>query len=143
VPGLTAARKKLFIYNTPYNYTGDFMVLMEKLLTGDMKGGIPVWSKTNKIPSRLASELIHSLDDPADSPYYLEGLIRAFGKLPAAGKVELRKALVRVQMGCSINSHSDHVKANKQLFVSQVIEKMLFGFNFLSSEEDVMIDDVK
>ena len=114
---------------------------MEKVFTGDRKINLSNWAKTNKIPARFSKELFQAIDHPTESPYLIEPLMKAFRKLTKKQRLEVRKALIRVQLGCSLNSHSDHVKANKQLFVSQALEKMFFGSNFLSAEDDKHLDE--
>jgi hypothetical protein len=116
---------------------------MEGVFVGSRKARLSEWAKSNRIPERFSRELFRAIDQPSESPFLMEPLIKGFRGLRKRQKMEVRKALIRIQMGCSLNSHSDHVKAGKQLFVSQAIEKIFFGSNFLSSEDEKHLDDSK
>ena len=113
---------------------------MESVFVGSRKDRLSKWARSNKIPDRFSKDLFQAIDHPSESPFLMEPLIKGFRRLTKKQSMEVRKALIRVQMGCSLNSHSDHVKAGKQLFVSQALEKILFGSNFLSAEDDKHLD---
>ena len=116
---------------------------MENVFVGSRKVRLTEWSRLNKIPDRFSNDLFQAIDDPSESPFLMEPLMKGFRKLTKKQRMEVRKALIRIQMGCSLNSHTDHVKAGKQLFVSQALEKIFFGSNFLSAEDDKHLDDTK
>jgi hypothetical protein len=112
----------------------------ESVFTGSRKATVRSWARSSHVPEKFARELYQAIDEPGDSPYLMTSLMAKHRRLTKKGKKEVRMALIRVQMGCSLNSHSDHVKASKQLFVTQVLEKMFFGSNFIS-EEDKHFDE--
>lgn len=109
---------------------------MEKsIITGDRRLSIEKWAKRLKIDIGLAGSITKAVVEPEETPYLLEKISRDFSNLTKNSKKEVRNALLRVQMHCSINSDSDPIKVSKQLFVSQILEKLLFGSNILFGEE--------
>jgi len=114
---------------------------VESVFVGSRNNKLSEWARINNIPDRFSRDLFRAIDNPAESPYLMESLIKSFKKLTKKQTMEVRKALIRIQMGCSLNFHTDHLKANKQLFVSQALEKILFGSNFLSSEDDKHLEE--
>ena len=115
---------------------------MKKLLTGSKRKSLEAWAKLHRLPLGFAKDLLHSINKPSDSVFVMENLIKDFRSLSRKQKEEVRKALIRVQIGCSIDTPHDPVKVKKQLFVSQVIEKLLFGFNLLTTEEESFLEDI-
>jgi len=114
---------------------------MKKLLVGSRNMSLEMWANSHRLPSGFAKSLLHSINEPSDFPFIMEDLIKGFSSLRKKQREEVRKALIRVQVGCSMNTPHDPVKVKKQLFISQVIEKVLFGFNLLSSEEESLIEE--
>ena len=114
---------------------------MKKLLVGNRGQSLDSWARSHKVPPAFAKDLLHSINEPAGFPFVMDNLIEGFSSMKKKQKEEVRKALIRVQLGCSIDNPSDPVKMKKQLFISQVIEKVLFGFNLLSSEEESLIEE--
>ncbi len=65
--------------------------------------------------------IIQAIDNPNELPF----LIEEINSLKQTE--ELRFALVRVQVHSELNMHEDLNKHQKRLYVSQTIEKMLWG----------------
>lgn len=105
------------------------------IITGERHLSIDKWAKRNGISPHLASHLVKSLRDPEEMPYLLQRILDECPGLRGRGKKEVRNALLRVQTYCSINTNSDPIKVSKQLFIAQVLEKLLFGCNMLLSDE--------
>jgi len=110
---------------------------MENVIVGSRKEKLEKWSSRNKISPDLSRLVLTSVEEPEETPYLLEDITQGFGKLPKGARGELRNALLRVQVYCSIESNADPIKVSKQLFISQVLEKLLFGNNLLLCEEDI------
>ena len=105
------------------------------IITGDRGTSLEDWSRKCKVNQQFVNSLAMAVDEPEESPYLLEGIINKFSELKKASRKEVRNALLRVQIHCSINTNSDPIKVSKQLFVSQILEKLFFGNNLLMSEE--------
>lgn len=105
------------------------------IITGDRRLSVEKWARKWKIDMGLAVSLKEAVREPEESPYLLEKLKKSFSGLGKSSKREVRNALLRVQLHCSINSEADPIKVSKQLFVSQILEKFLFGSNMLFGEE--------
>ena len=105
------------------------------IITGNRESSLEDWSKKCKVNQDFVNSLAMVIDEPEESPYLLESLTDSFSSLKKASKNEVRNALLRVQIHCSINTNSDPIKVSKQLFVSQILEKLFFGNNLLMSEE--------
>ncbi len=105
------------------------------VITGDRRMSVDKWAKKKGISSQFAGSLAKSVREPEETPYLLDTMIRSFSGLTKASKKEIRNCLLRVQIHCSINSDSDPIKVSKQLFIAQVLEKLLFGSNILFGEE--------
>ncbi len=110
------------------------MVKLEEVITGERKKGIKAWASANKIKPSLANMIFTSIENPLEFIFFIGKMEKEFEKAPKKAKEEIRNALLRVQIWCSINSHRDPVMGEKQLFISQVIEKLFFGGNLLSEE---------
>ncbi len=108
---------------------------MHDVLIGDKRSSLEKWAKKSKVNLDLAKALEMAIKEPEEAPYLLERIIGSFSRLKKGGKKETRNALLRVQIHCSINSSSDPIKVSKQLFVAQILEKLLFGSNLLLGEE--------
>jgi len=107
----------------------------EGILTGDKGLKLDAWARKAGISLGLAKSMSMSLAEPEETPYLLKGITSMFSKQKKAAKEEVRNALLRVQIYCAINSNSDPIRVSKQLFISEVIEKILFGSNTLMTEE--------
>lgn len=107
------------------------------IITGDRRLSVEKWAKKWKIEMELAGSITKAVREPEETPYLLEKITKDFSHLSRRGKREVRNALLRVQVHCSINSDSDPIKVSKQLFVSQILEKVLFGSNMLFGEDIV------
>ena len=121
----------------------DGMVSTEKILTGNKKWNLEKWRKIFKINETFANNLLRVIEDPVECIFLLDDLINGFKKLSASAKKEVRMSLIRIQIACSINTPSNPAKATKQIFVSEVLEKLFFGSNLLSSEEEKLIESKK
>ncbi len=101
------------------------------------KRGLTVagWAKSSKVPADFSKSLWESIDDPDELPYLLDAVMKGFNKIRGAAREEIRNALMRVQIHCSIHSDSDPIKLSKQLYVTQALERLLFGSNKLLSDE--------
>ena len=119
------------------------MVSTEKILTGNKKWNLEKWRKIFKINETFANNLLRVIEDPVECIFLLDDLISGFKKLSASAKKEVRMSLIRIQIACSINTPSNPAKATKQIFVSEVLEKLFFGSNLLSSEEEKLIESKK
>ena len=71
----------------------------------------------------------------------VEKLLEAVPGIRGKSKEAVRNALLRVQIYCSINSNSDPIRVSKQLYIAQVLEKLILGSNMLF-EEEVEIKEV-
>jgi hypothetical protein len=105
------------------------------VITGDRKLSVEKWAKKKGIGGEFAGSLAKSVREPEETSYLLDSIIKSFSDLKSGSKKEVRNSLLRVQIHCSINSDSDPIKVSKQLFVAQVLEKLLFGCNILFGEE--------
>jgi hypothetical protein len=105
------------------------------IITGDRRLSVEKWARKWKINLELASCVAKAVKEPEETPYLLERILKDFKKVTKKNKKEVRNALLRVQIHCSINSDSDPIKVSKQLFVAQILEKLLFGSNMLFGEE--------
>lgn len=114
--------------------------MREDIITGQKDFGLEAWARKHKMNTVFARSLAKTLDDPDETPYLLNSITDNFEKLKKHCKDELRDALIRVQIYCSIHGNSDPIKLSKQLFVAQTIERLLFGTNILiegaEEEED-------
>ncbi len=111
------------------------------IITGDRNSSLEKWAKKCKVNQEFVDSLAMAIEEPEESPYLLEGVIDSFSGLKMASRKEVRNALLRVQIHCSINTNSDPIKVSKQLFVAQILEKLFFGNNLLMSEE--MVEEEK
>lgn len=118
------------------------MIKLENVLTGEKQKKIAVWAKENKINPDFADMLYESLKEPMDFIFLMGKMEKVFEKMKDEEKHEIRDALLRIQVWCSINAHHDPIKAEKQLYISQVMEKLFFEGNLLL-EDGSSIDDEK
>lgn len=107
---------------------------MESILIGDRGVSLEKWASKNKMDVKFARALSKAVEEPEETTFLLEYINGGFSKLKG-GKKEIRNALLRIQIHCSLNSNSDPIKVSKQLFVAQILEKLLFGSNLLLGEE--------
>ena len=105
------------------------------IITGHRGSSLEEWSRKCKVNRDIVNSLAMAIEEPEQSPYLLEGMRDSFSRLNKASRKEIRNALLRVQIHCSINTNSDPIKVSKQLFVAQTLEKLFFGNNLLMSEE--------
>jgi len=105
------------------------------IFTGDKCVSVEKWARNNKIDPELTKSIVNSVKEPEEAPYLLETIVKSSSKLKWVSKKEIRNGLIRMQVHFSINSDSDHIKAGKQLFIAQVLEKLLFGSNLLLEDE--------
>jgi len=108
--------------------------MKEDIITGIRNMNIKKWASANKIDGRFAAVLADMIEEPDETPYLLKTLTEGFKKLKKPGKNEVRDALIRIQIYCSIHGNSDPIKLSKRLFVAQTIERLLFGTNILLTE---------
>ncbi len=113
------------------------MVKLENVITGDKKMSLVSWTKKYKIDLKLAQMLLKSVKEPMEFLFNLSRMEKTIKKMKKTSREQLRDALLRIQVWCSINSHSDPLKAEKQLFISQVMEKIFFNNNLLLDEEGI------
>lgn len=112
------------------------MVSIEKIVIGDKKNTLEGWAKKFKINLKFAKELLKVVEEPIECIYLLDSLLQGFKKLNPKAKKEVRMSLLRVQIASSIDTPGNPAKATKQIFISEVLEKLFFGSNLLSSEEE-------
>ncbi len=105
--------------------------MLAGIITGKRGMTIQSWSKVHGLEKSFARALYRSLEDPDEMPYVLDAITKGFGKLPKPAKKEVRNALIRVQIQCSIHGNSDPLMISKQLYIAQTLEKLLFGSNLL------------
>ncbi|MCZ7402403.1 MAG: hypothetical protein O8C61_09290 [Candidatus Methanoperedens sp.] len=86
------------------------------LLTGQMDADI------EKVPENILI-IAQVVDDPDSLPYLLETL--KYMKIDDMEK--FRFVLLRVQIDSQLHLNEDMEKYHKRLFVSQVIEKLIYG----------------
>jgi hypothetical protein len=104
------------------------------ILTGQRGLSVNSWAAKKKLDPEFAKKLWEAIEEPDEIPYLLEALSTGFSKLNTMGKEEVRNGLVRIQIHGSIHSNSDPIKVSKQLYLSQIVEKVLFGSNKLMGE---------
>jgi hypothetical protein len=105
------------------------------VITGKRSLSIERWSRSNRIGREFARALVKSVRSPEEATYLLEEMISGFSGLPKNAKNEVRNALIRVQVYCSINTNADPITVSKQHVISQTVEKLLFGSNILFQED--------
>lgn len=105
------------------------------IITGSKTLSVEKWAKAAGMQPDMARAIDRSIREPEETPYLLEKIVASFSDLKRRGKDEVRNALLRVQIYCAINSDSDPIKVSKQLFIAEVLEKLLFGSNLLMMEE--------
>ncbi len=105
------------------------------IITGGRNLSVEKWARKWKIEREFADSVTMAVREPEETPYLLEKILEDFTKVTKKSKKEVRNALLRVQLHCSINSDTDPIKVSKQLFVSQILEKLLFGSNILFGED--------
>ncbi|NJD77774.1 MAG: hypothetical protein FIB08_11880 [Candidatus Methanoperedens sp.] len=99
-----------------------------KLLTGHMELDI------DKIPENLLI-IAEAVDGPDKLPYFIETIM----SLKIEDPEKFRLILLRVQIDSELHMSEDLQKYQKRLYVSQVIEKLLYGELFFEAgkeEED-------
>ncbi|KCZ73510.1 hypothetical protein ANME2D_00578 [Candidatus Methanoperedens nitroreducens] len=99
-----------------------------KLLTGQKELDI------EKIPDNILV-IAQAIDDPDELPY----LIETIKSLEIDNKEKFRFALFRVQIDAQLHMDEDLMRYQKCLFVSQVIEMLLYEelyFETVKKEED-------
>jgi hypothetical protein len=105
------------------------------ILTGVRGLSVEDWAKKKKMGPEFARILSCSLEDPEEVPYLLDGLMKGFSKLGKPQKKEIRNALIRIQMYCSLHDNPDPIKHSRLFFISQMLERLFFGNNMLISGE--------
>ncbi len=96
-----------------------------KLLTGQQEMEI------SKIPHSVLV-IAEAVDEPDKLPYLLETI----KSLEIDDMEKFRYVLLRVQIDSELHMNEDIQKYNKRLFVSQVIEKLLYGEIFFEAGKD-------
>ncbi|MBN2102011.1 MAG: hypothetical protein JW716_04025 [Candidatus Aenigmarchaeota archaeon] len=113
------------------------MVKLENVITGDRQMSLPVWTKKYSIDLKFAQMLLKSIKEPMEFIFNLSLMEKVADNMKEKSREQLRDALLRLQIWCSINSHNDPLLAEKQLFISQVMEKIFFESNLLTDEEGI------
>lgn len=108
---------------------------IEEIIKGDRLMALDSWAKKIKADKEFIKTFVMSISQPEEMPFLLEKILACFTKLKKSTKDEVKNALIRVQIYCSINSNSDPIRVSKQLFIAQVLEKLFFGANILLDEE--------
>ncbi len=108
---------------------------IKQLFVGDKTASLEDWSKKNKIPDRLTENLITSIQNPNEFPYLMEDIINDFNDLDIEPKNYVRNAIIRIQIGYGL-SVSNLPEIEKRIFITQTIEKLLFGHNILTNGEN-------
>ena len=119
---------------------GIIMTKIENIITGDKQKSVSSWAKSNSISSEFADMLTKALKEPMEFIFFMSRMEKEFENMEEDTISEIRDSLIRIQVWCSINSHNDPVKAEKQLYISQVMEKLFFRGNLLL-EESMLEDD--
>jgi len=96
-----------------------------KLLTGQQEMEI------KKIPHNVLV-IAEAVDEPDKLPYLLETI----KSLEIDDMEKFRYVLLRVQIDSELHMNEDIEKYHKRLFVSQVIEKLLYGELFFEAGKD-------
>jgi len=113
------------------------MVKLENVITGDKKMSLQVWTKKYRIDAKFSQMLLSSMKEPMEFIFNLSPMENMAEKMKESSREQLRDALLRLQIWCSINCHNDPLLAEKQLFISQVMEKIFFESNLLTDEEGI------
>jgi len=108
---------------------------MKSIFIGDKSTSLEKWAKQGNLDVDMVRCILKSIEEPDETPYLLERITKDFRKVSRRSRSEIRSALLRVQIDCSINSNADPIKISKQLFIAQVLEKLLFGSNLLMGDE--------
>ncbi|MDD5616002.1 MAG: hypothetical protein PHH85_07340 [Candidatus Methanoperedens sp.] len=96
-----------------------------KLLTGQQE------METKKIPQTVLV-IAEAVDGPDKLPYLLETI----KSLEIDDMDKFRYVLLRVQIDSELHMNEDIQKYHKRLYVSQVIEKLLYGELFFEAGKD-------
>ena len=113
--------------------------MLDSIISGDRNISVLNWGNKNRIDTKFSKALKNALNEPDDVPYLIDMIMKEFKKLPKPAKSAVQNALVRVQIYCSIHGNSDPIKLSKQLYISQTLEKLMFGMNLImetSGEEE-------
>jgi hypothetical protein len=108
--------------------------MLDGIITGHRSMSLGAWARKHRIDNGFSKALRGSLDEPDETPYLVDSIMKGFRKLSKPGKNEVRNSLIRVQIYCSIHGNFDPIKLSKQLFISQTLERLLFGSNLLHRE---------
>lgn len=106
-------------------------MMLSSIITGERRLSLEAWAKKHKLGQNIVKVLHDSIEEPDETPYLLDAVTKGFRKLKSAGKKEIRNALIRVQIHCSIHGNSDPIQISKQLYITQTLEKLMFGSNLL------------
>ncbi len=90
----------------------------------------------NNIPHNVLV-IAEAVDGPDKLPYLLETI----KSLEIDDMDKFRYVLLRVQVDSELNTNEDIQKYHKRLYVSQVIEKLLYGELFFEAGKDEDEDD--
>lgn len=101
-----------------------------KLLTGNKELDI------EKVPDNILI-IAQAIDEPDELPY----LIETIKSMEIENMDRFRFVLFRVQIDSQLHMNEDLMRYQKRLFVSQVIEKLLYEEVFLAEEKDEDEDD--
>ncbi len=85
----------------------------------------------NNIPEYLLL-IAEAVDQPDELPYLIERII----SLRIEDKEKFRFALIRVQIDSELHMNEDIQKNQKQLYVAQVIEKLVYGELLLETSKE-------
>ena len=105
--------------------------MLENMMTGQRGLSLGMWAKKHRIGNGFVKALYESLEDPDETPYLLDAVTVGFKKFSKSAKNEVRNCLIRVQIHCSIHGNSDPIQISKQLYITQTLEKIMFGSNLL------------
>lgn len=96
-----------------------------RLLTGKKELDI------KKIPSSIL-QISEAVDQPDDLPF----LIETIKSMKIRNKDKFRFSLLRIQIDSELHMHEDLQRYQKRVYVSQIIEKLLYGELFFESGKD-------
>ncbi len=101
-----------------------------KLLTGNREPDI------ENIPDNILV-IAQAIDEPEELPY----LIEAIKSMEIEDMDKFRYVLFRVQIDSQLHMNEDLMRYQKRLFVSQVIEKLLYEEVFFAEEKEENDED--
>lgn len=112
---------------------------MEHVLIKDKKYSVETLKLLTGQPEMEIKKIPHSvlvIAEAVDGPEKLPYLLETIKSLEIDDMDKFRYVLLRVQIDSELNMNEDIQKYHKRLYVSQVIEKLLYGELFFEAGKD-------